>query len=320
MTDTTAPNPRLTPAQNDTLALLRKPAEPLVFSEALIAELRDEANAALAHFTDRLNGTTAFITKHTLASVFDCEAHFLAPSTFEWTPSRAHGQVSHRAIQLLLNWRGEPVPAELVDEAIARLSNEERGLSAWLETLGDGDLADLRGHGVDRVTKFMECFPPLDPRSRPVTESASQWPLDGPILLRSRADLSFGRPEGRESRKVIVDLKTGRVVQRHREDLRFYALVETLAKQVPPRMLTSFYLDAGQPVIEDVTEGLLRSALRRAMDGINALIELQVEQRPPTRTPGASCRWCPLAADCSEGQAYLRRSAGLDEVEEEIDV
>ncbi|HRE02145.1 MAG TPA: hypothetical protein PLV68_12655, partial [Ilumatobacteraceae bacterium] len=72
--------------------------------------------------------------------------------------------------------------------------------------------------------------------------------------------------EGRESRKLIVDLKTGRVHSRHREDLRFYALVETLSRQVPPRKLASFYLDAGEPVVEDVTEALLRSTLRRTLD------------------------------------------------------
>lgn len=306
---------RLTPAQDATLAVLRRNAEPLVFSEDFVAELRDEAVEAIAHFSDRLQGNTLFVTKHTLASVFDCEAHFLAPSDFSWTPARARGQVAHRAIQLLLNWKGDPAPSELVDEAIGRLMDEERGLSEWLQSMSPADMADLRGMSADRVTKFMECFPPLDPRSRPVTESSSQWPLDGPVLLRSRADLSMGRPFERESRKLIVDLKTGRVVTRHREDLRFYAIVETLSKQVPPRRLASFYLDSAQPIVEDVTEGLLRSALRRTLDGIHAIIQLKVEQRPPTTTAGPSCRWCPLSTTCADGQAYLNGATAQDDAE-----
>ncbi len=305
VSDTPASPPALTPAQDATLALLRRGGEPLIFSEQFVAELCDEANEALAHFTDRLNGNTMFVTKHTLAGVFDCEAHFLAPDDFHWTPSRAKGQVSHRAIQLLINWRGEPVPADLVDDAMARLINEERGLGLWLETLDAADQADLRAQAGDLVTKFMECFPPLDARSRPVTESSTQWPVDGPILLRGRSDLTIGRPVGRESRKLIVDLKSGRSLPRHREDLRFYALVETLSRQVPPRMLASFYLDAAQAITEDVTEGVLRTALRRTLDGINTLVELQVEGRPPTTHPGASCRWCPIAPSCMPGQAYL---------------
>ncbi len=303
----------LTPAQQATLALLRRGGEPLVFSETFIADLRDEANEAFAHFADRLNGTTMFVTKHTLAGVFDCEAHFLAPDDFSWTPARAKGQVAHRAIQLLINWRGEPVPSELVDDAVARLINEERGLGQWLDTLHVADQADLRAQSGDLVTKFMECFPPLDARSRPVTESSTQWPVDGPILLRGRSDLTIGKPVGRESRKLIVDLKSGRVLQRHREDLRFYGLVETLSRQVPPRMLASFYLDAAEAIVEDVTEGVLRSALRRTLDGINALIEMQVERRPPTTRAGASCRWCPLSVSCEAGRAYLDIEADRDD-------
>ncbi len=306
MTDASSPISRLTPAQESTLDLLRRSGEALVFSEAFVKDLREEALETFAHFADRLDGDTIFVTKHTLAGVFGCEAQFLAPDEFEWTPARARGQVSHRAIQLLINWRGEPEPGELVDEAIARLVNEERGLTPWLESLGQGDLADLRAMSSDHVTKFMECFPPLDARSRPVTESSTQWPVDGPILLRGRADLTMGKPFERESRKLIVDLKTGRVIARHREDLRFYAIVETLSRQVPPRKLASFYLDAAQPIVEDVTESLLRSTLRRTLDGVNALIELKVEGRPPSKSPGASCRWCPLALGCDEGQTYLR--------------
>ncbi len=306
MTDASSPISRLTPAQESTLDLLRRSGDALVFSEAFVKELREEALETFAHFADRLDGDTIFVTKHTLAGVFGCEAQFLAPDEFEWTPARARGQVSHRAIQLLINWRGEPEPGELVDEAIARLVNEEKGLTPWLESLGQGDLADLRAMSSDHVTKFMECFPPLDARSRPVTESSTQWPVDGPILLRGRADLTMGKPFERESRKLIVDLKTGRVIARHREDLRFYAIVETLSRQVPPRKLASFYLDAAQPIVEDVTESLLRSTLRRTLDGVNALIELKVEGRPPSKSPGASCRWCPLAVGCDEGQTYLR--------------
>src|SRR5436305_11944599 len=128
VSDTSSPTIRLTPAQESTLAVLRKSGDPLVFDEAFIQELRDEATEAFAAFTDRLDGDTVFVNKHTLAAIFGCEAQFMAPDEFQWSPSRARGQVAHRAIQLLINWRGEPSPGELVDEAIARLINEEKGL------------------------------------------------------------------------------------------------------------------------------------------------------------------------------------------------
>ena len=48
MSDQSSALPRLTPAQESTLAVLRRSGEPLVFSEAFINDLRDEANEAFA--------------------------------------------------------------------------------------------------------------------------------------------------------------------------------------------------------------------------------------------------------------------------------
>ena len=296
----------LTPIQRKTLEALRRSGEPLVFDEDLVADIRTEMRVALDHFAERLDdGQELFVTKHRVASVLDCEAHFLAPDEFEWTPATAKGQIAHRAIQLLLGWRGEPSPTELVDEAMARLADEDRGIGMWIATLDKGDEADARGLSTERVTKFVESFPPLDRRANPVTEAAAQWPVSGPILLRARVDLMIGRPSGNESRKVIIDLKTGRAGPHHRQDLGFYALVETLVRGVPPRKLATFYLDAGEAQTEDVSERLLRTAVRRTLDGINAMVELGAEQRPPIKRPGSSCRWCPLAESCDEGQAHM---------------
>jgi CRISPR/Cas system-associated exonuclease Cas4 (RecB family) len=303
----------LTPLQRRTLDALRRSGEPLVFDPELIADIRTEMRVALDEFSERLEpGQDIFVTKHRIGSALDCEEHHLAPDEFEWKPATAKGQVAHRAIQLMLSWRGEPSPTDLVDEAMARLVDEDRGIGIWMASLGPADEADVRGMSVERVTKFVESFPPLDRRSNPVTEAAAQWPLDGPILLRARVDLMLGRPSGDESRKVIIDLKTGRPNVRHRQDLGFYALIETLARGVPPRKLATFYLDASEAQSEDVSERLLRTAIRRTLDGINAIVELEYEGRPPIRRPGSSCRWCPLADTCPDGQHYLGRDRDDD--------
>ena len=300
----------LTPVQQRTMDALRRTDPPLVFAPEIVADLRHDADAALADLGARLGDTELYVTKHAIAGVLDCEAHHLAPDPFTWTPARARGQVSHKAIQLLLNWRGEPTPADLVDEALARLADEPTKLGDYVAGLGPGGEADLRGQAVERVTKFLECFPPLDRRWHPMTEASAQFPLEGPIVLRARVDLIIGRPVERESRKVIIDLKSGRIMPRHREDLRFYALVETLCRDVPPRKLATFSLDSGTAVVEEVTAGHLRSALRRTLDAIERMVELRVEGREPRRTPGVSCRWCPLLDDCEPGQAS--RSGSTD--------
>lgn len=297
----------LTPIQQRTLTLLRRRDEPLQFPADAIAELREQADAGLAQLAERVGdaGDDLWVSKHQVSSVLGCEAHHLSPDDFHWTPARARGQVSHRAIQLLLNWKGDPTPADLVDEALARLANEDRGISDFVARLGPADEADLRGLAGERVTKFLECFPPIDRRSYPMTEATLRYPVAGRIQLSAKVDLVIGRPEGRESRKVIVDFKSGRPAAHHREDLRFYALVETLRSGVPPRQLATLYLDAGDTEAEDVTLGVLRSALRRTLDAVERIIELRHEDRVPRRATGVSCRWCPQRLTCPPGIAFL---------------
>lgn len=311
--DDTAPSglEALTPTQLRTLDTLKRSGEPVVFDPELIATLRDEMRAALDHFASRLDDRTdLWISKHKIASALDCEEHHLVPDDFQWSPANAKGTIAHRAIQLMLTWRGEPTPTDLVDEAMARLADEERGIGQWIDTLSAGDDADVRGQTIDRVTKFMEDFPPLSKKWNPMTESSVRWPNSGQIVLSGKVDLVFGRPAHRESRKVIIDLKTGRPRPQHRQDLGFYALLETLAREVPPRKVATFYLDAGEAHAEDVSERMLRSAVRRTLDGINAIVELNAG-RPPVRRTGVSCRWCPLADGCDDGRAYLD---GIDDV------
>src|SRR4029077_4455665 len=103
---------------------------------------------ALDEFAERLEPSQdVFVTKHRIGSALDCEEHHLAPAEFagepapatgefEWKPATAKGQGAHRAIQLMLSWRGEPSPTELVDEAMARLVDEDRGIGIWVASLG----------------------------------------------------------------------------------------------------------------------------------------------------------------------------------------
>lgn len=303
----------LSPLQNRTLGLLRRGADAVVFDPAFVASLRNDVEEAFADFHERLGDETIFMSKHRISSVLGCEVQHLADDDFSWSPPVAGGQVAHRAVQLMVNWRGDPVPADVVDEAIARLSDDDTSLGDWIAGLSEADLADLRGFAVDKLIKFQECFPPLDRRAAPTVESSVRWPVEGPIVLSGKVDLTLGRPAGAESRKVIIDLKTGWVSPKHREDLRFYALVETLRTQVPPRKLASFYLDAGEPVVEDVSERLLLTASRRMLDAVHAEIELRFEGREPLKRPGVSCRWCPLAHDCDEGTAFLQGRDGDDD-------
>jgi hypothetical protein len=288
----------LTPAQQRTLeALRRSDEEPLVFDRAFVEALQADATSGLAELAERLGDGPLAVNKFSVAAVLACETHFIDPEPFAWTPAIACGKVAHRAIELHLNWRGEPTPAELVDDALARLGDDESTFGDWVAALSPGDEADLRGRSVARVTQFVECFPPLRHAWHPVTEAQVRWPVEGPILLRAKADIVIGRAAGAESRKVLIDLKSGRIYDRHREDLRFYALVETLARGVPPRLVASFSLEAGEAIVDQVGEAMLRTSLRRTLDAVERMVELTVEGRPPRPGPGIGCFRCRQLAE-----------------------
>jgi CRISPR/Cas system-associated exonuclease Cas4 (RecB family) len=241
-----------------------------------------------------------------LTTVHGCEAHYLASlDSFEWTILNVRGTVMHKAVELAINWRGSVEPAALVDEALARLEDEEsRGPSEFIAQLSPGERAQLRSYAVDLYTKFEESFPPLKAAWRPVTESAARVELfKGLIFLSTRVDLTLGGPGS----KVIIDLKSGRIYSNHREDLRFYALVESLRSGQPPRRLATYSLESARADVEEVTEGVLQSAVRRVVDGANAIYELTREEREPKLNPGSQCRWCPLKETCETGKQFLER-------------
>jgi len=164
----------------------------------------------------------------------------------------------------------------------------------------------LRDYGLAELATAMDA---LANRGRHVHHGVH---LARKAIRRTRAMLALGKPVlGPGARLIDHQLRD---VNRRMSSLRdAHALVETLVRDVPPRKLATFYLDSAQPVVEDVTEGVLRTALRRTLDGIHRLIQLQVEDDPPVKKPGMSCRWCPYREECTEGRAYLRGDD--DEVE-----
>ena len=293
---------------------MRRSDEPLVFDQQFVAELIAEATQAVAELSGRLGGETLWVSKSFLSKVHGCEVLHVQPDDFEWRPASAAGFVAHKAIELALNWRGEAAPAQVVDEALARLADQADARGSFIAGLSDADWAELRSRAVDRTTKFLQDFPPLPLAAQPVLEAAAKWRPAGTIEMSGKVDLQIGKPFGRESRLLIVDFKSGNRSHHHREDLRFYAVVQTLRQSVPPRKLVTYYLDYAESDVEDVTEGTLQSGLTRALAGIEKHIELKVEGRPPVKRPGFACRWCPLNNECVEGMAFLNRDLADQDV------
>jgi len=237
------------------------------FPAELRYELRGELEKGLADHVARLNSDRSiWANKHAITAVHGCEKRFLADREFPgWSVPLARGTVVHKAIEFSINWRGTPIPADLVDEAISSLEFGEQNISEFIQELSDADRAQLRSDAVDLVTKFDECWPDLKKRWRPVTESKIRVELfDGMVVMQGKIDLTLGRAEGLKAGKVLVDLKSGKFQQQHMHDLRHYAMIEAVRIGVPPRRIASYYLDQGRFHSEDVRPLVFgRAASRR---------------------------------------------------------
>lgn len=311
--------PALSPAQQQVIELLGAgPDERPEFDPALRDELRRILTEGLEPLVDALpDGEDLWISKYKLAGVHGCEAKFVSGETdpsqrFAWSVPSARGTISHKAIELSIHWPAEPTPLELVDEAMAYLASGTGSLADWLQACSLAEQAELRGEVNERVAKFLECFPPLKKEWRPVTESRIAVDLfGGRVVLQGRVDLTLGHAQGATARKVLIDLKTGGFSGQHVDDLRFYALIETIRLGTPPRLLATYYLDQGVPHPEPVTEGLLYAATQRTIDGAHRMVALLHHDHVPVKRPGSPCRWCPLLDTCPEGRAHL---AGDDDL------
>lgn len=264
--------------------------------------LRRHLEQALAPVADGLGGEVLWVTKQALAQVHACEGHFRSEQhNFEWSPRTATGSVVHKALHLLISARAEVAPLDVVDHAISSFDDDTRRSSprTWLRQASELELAELRAFANEAVVKFLECWPPLPARWVPRTETGLGADLcGGRIVLRGKVDLALGIARGDEARVLIVDLKTGRGQTRHLDDLRFYALVQTLRVGVPPFRVASYYLDTATFHAEDVTAELLDITAGRTVDAVAKMARLLDPEETATITPGPTCRWCQLAPAC----------------------
>ena len=279
------------------------------FSGELRGELRGELEKGIAEHVAQLGPDRhIWANKHAVGSVLGCEKKFLAEREFPgWSVPLARGSIVHKAIELSINWPNVPVPGDLVDEAIARLEFSEMNIATFLQQLNDSDRAQLRSNALEQVTQFDECWPRLKSQWRPTTEAKVRLDLfEGKVTLQGKIDLTLGRAEGHKAGKVLIDFKTGQLRSEHMADLRYYALIEACRIGTPPRRIASYYLEQGRFQPEDVSEEMLFSAAQRAVDAINRMIELELDESNPRITPNPSCRWCSALETCQPGQVSLR--------------
>jgi hypothetical protein len=309
--------PSLNPAQLRVLAgLMGAGEERPAFDPMLPARLMDLLEAGLAEPAGRLGVGELVIHKHLLNQVHQCEQLTIAEQQegFAWSPRTASGTVAHKAIELAVFSTDDPSPLELVDRALARIADagDPWGPADFLARADEAERAELRAEANDRVAKFLDCFPPIKKQWRPVLESRARVDLlERRVVLKSKVDLALGRRDGDRARVLIVDFKSRAPHRTHIDDLRFYALLDTIRSGVPPFRVASYYLDAARWQHEDIDEDVLFAAAHRVVDGAHKLIELLVDKREPTTTPGPSCSFCPQRDDCDGARQWAERDLEL---------
>lgn len=304
-----SPEP-LNPAQQDVLDMLgAKLEERPSFDRNLRVELKAELEIALDHLADDIpEDDILFVGKRQLSQVLGCETRYLAEleDDFEWSIPLARGTITHKAIELSVHWRGDKNPLVLVDETLAKLEFDEANLGRWLQGLDEADRAELRSEVNNRVAAFLESWPPLKREWRPTMEMPVRVEIArGRIVLAGKVDLALGRASGSVAGKVLVDLKTGRFATAHRDDLRYYALLDTIRLGTPPRLVATYYLDQARFTPEPVTVNLLEATVARVVDAVHRMVELRYQGVEADTQPGPGCRWCPRLATCAPGTAFV---------------
>jgi hypothetical protein len=313
-------SPELSPMQDRIRRELLGQGSPRpAFAPDLADELRAELEARLAPVVAALAGEDRlFVTKAKLKDALTCEglAYGREQDTgFEWNERNVRGTLGHRAIQRLVMSRYAQTPIDAVDEIIVQTieDDEPADLAAFLRGLRPGARAELLGEVADAVTKFTIDWPPVRREWSPRVESPQRAHLcDGRITLSGRPDLALGRPRGGLAGSFLCDLKSGYEHSGHLYDVRFYALVETLARRVPPFRVAVYYFDSSTYDVLDVDEALLESEARRVADGIARHAALRARRLDDLeRTPNPLCPHCALFAGCEPGRAWAEARAEL---------
>lgn len=291
----------LNPAQETVLAQLRgDPNDRPKVDPTLRRDIQDQLEQALKAVEGPLT-----IDKHMLNKVHACEGNYMADDDFEWSPANAKGIIVHKAVELMINGTKQLTPDQLVSKAIDWIceSRETQSLADYIRGTSDAERAELRNNASDLVIKFMEMFPPLKGSWHPNAEATTAAFVGNKrVVFRGKIDLKLGALQADRSSTLLIDMKTGNPTYHDLDDLRFYALLETLRTGVPPYRTANAYLAAGRAEHEDVTEDVLWSAAKRTAEGTIKIAELHYG-RTPVLTPGSACRFCPANTTCPEAQS-----------------
>lgn len=262
------------------------------------------------------DGMTLRINK-TALDALDCDGRYLdlRSQAFSWSPRLLLGKLAHRAIELDHAGGFRRPVGDLVAHAWMETATDRGPAASFMADLVGVAADGLRGAVSERVITFRESFPQL-PAS---AEVRAEKPYivrvaGGRIELRGVPDLVLGRALAHVRRMLLVDLKTGSRSPRHLHDMRFYALLATMATGVAPFRVATYYLDEAAWEHEDIGFDQLEAAARTVAAKLPRACELAAGPPPDEElrlVAGAACGWCGRAPACPAGPDDAVPSAAM---------
>jgi hypothetical protein len=237
--------------------------------------------------------------KDVLTKVLACEQHLVATQgSWKLSEPVVRGQVLDRLLHHHVHGerpgaadgRGALAVAEGAFEA-----ERADDVTEWL--LVHADERARLGEDATGYSDRLAAWGAIDPAWWPRCESSIRVDLAGArVVCTARLDLMLGGGPT-ERPLVLVEVKSGRFTQEHRDGLFWYAVVATLRYGQPPSAVVGWSALDGGGWCQPVNEALLESAVARGARAIELLGEL-ARGRPPQRTACRACTWCPERDDC----------------------
>ena len=250
------------------------------------------------------------ITKTRLSRLV-CDGLQQDPEPYVHSWANVRGTLVHAAIEADVDGARGASTADVVAGAWLRLASDRPGdpasIGSWLNARDADERRVMLSESAELLEGFREVWPDLSGAPLRVrTEQRLVVMLGGrAVRLQGVPDLIVDSPvdDGR-ARRLILDLKTGMPRgQRDRDELRFYALMATLAGDIVPFRWATLYVTEGRIEHEDLAEPVLSTAADRVADALLQAVRLADAgpDGPDERLSGGVwCRGCARRDTCPE--------------------
>lgn len=282
----------------DLLDGVRTAAQPLA-GDGIVAELRRALDLAARAAVERVDADLLPLRapKDRISKVLACEQ--LAASTVVrggLSEPVVRGRVLDRLLHHHVHGAGPARGPALALAEGAFAAERDDELTSWLSSHLD-ERTRLADDASSFATRLRE-WGSIDPSWWPRCEDRLRVDLaDGQLVCSAQIDLVVGgSPTGLPM--VVVEVKSGRFGQDHRDGLFWYALLAAIRHGRPPAAVVGWSAWDGAGWCQPVTEGMLQGAAQRGVDAFARLGEL-ARGRAPQRTACRGCTWCPERPTCS---------------------